>query len=290
MLKTILFISFFLIAGMGILIATKPAGSTKVSFSDLDWSAAKQKAVDEKKLFFVDFDASYCMTCRNMDKTTFMDNELADYISKNVLALSVDVQDFDGVGLAQEYNVEALPTMLIFDSKGNLQHRFVGYKSAKDLIKTFQETQTKTEPLITTQPDQPLSYEANNNAKAKKINANVSLFGQSINSIDISSPTAEPKPISDLATLFEILVKKQEAKGFSVQVGSFSSYEMVLEQAEMMRELYEQKTIVNVDKSTSPVKYRLLVGNFANRLDAQKFQETLKKNKMDGIVKDLQTL
>jgi len=289
MLKTILLFSFFLLAGWGILIATKPAGSTKVAFADLDWTTAKQKATAENKLFFVDFDASYCMTCRNMDKTTFMDNELADYISKNVVALSVDVQDFDGVGLAQEYNVEALPTMLVFDGKGNLQHRFVGYKSAKDLIKTFQETQAKTEPVTNTTPDQPLGYEPANNAKAQKINANHSLFAKTVTTTNLPQ-TAEAKIISDLATLFEISVRKQEAKGFSVQVGSFSSYEMVLDQAEMMRELYEQKTIVNVDKSVSPVKYRLLVGNFATRADAQKFQEILKKNKMDGIVKDLQTL
>ncbi len=102
---------------------------------------AKEQAASESKLYFVDFDASYCATCRNMDQSTYMDPILAQYMDDNVVALRLDVQDFDGVMWSQQYDVEALPTMLVFNNKGKLVKRLVGYQSAADLLKEFKSAQ-----------------------------------------------------------------------------------------------------------------------------------------------------
>jgi thioredoxin-related protein len=118
-------------------------GPTKVKFLSADWSAAQQKAKAEKKLYFVDFDASYCASCRNMDASTYQDPALASFMENNVVALRLDVQDFEGAMWSQNYEVEALPTMLIFNQDGKLVKRIVGYKSAKDLMAAFSEVLPK---------------------------------------------------------------------------------------------------------------------------------------------------
>ena len=95
-----------------------PSTATRVKFSAGDWDSAQKQAKLEKKLYFVDFDASYCASCRNMDESTYQDGALASFIEQSVIALRLDVQDFDGVMWSQKYEVEALPTMLIFNEEG----------------------------------------------------------------------------------------------------------------------------------------------------------------------------
>ena len=131
-MKKLLF-STALIPVLLLIMAFKPT-TTIVSFEEADWDKSKTRAAAEGKLYFVDFDASYCATCRNMDESTYMSQQLADYMQNNVVALRVNVQDFDGVMWSQQYEVEALPTMLIFDAQGKLVKRLVGYKSASDLM------------------------------------------------------------------------------------------------------------------------------------------------------------
>ena len=288
------------------LIATR--ASMKVSFAQAEWNQAQTVATQQKKLFFVDFDASYCAACRNMEQSTYMDNNLANYINQNVVALRVDVQDFDGVMWSQKYEVDALPTMLIFDEKGNLVDRLVGFQSAANLLTAFQkhrniaaapiaQTHTsntnaapapmpKDEPLSNS--TKPITSNTNTNNTTKP-NTAPTLFGSG--KLSTSAPSgAITNPAAQGMALFDIVVNRAYRKGFAVQVGAYSSYETALDQAELMRELYEQRTILAVDKSAADIAYRLLIAGFNTREEATQFLSVLRKNKMDGLVRDLSTL
>jgi thioredoxin-related protein len=288
MLKKI--IAFFVAVtavGATVLIATKP--SLKVPFAKVEWESAQERAKEEEKLFFVDFDASYCATCRNMEESTYMDNTLANFIGQNVVALRVDVQDFDGVMWSQKYEVEALPTMLVFDAKGNLRHKLVGFQSASTLLKIMRETQAPEPAPAPTPAPVPVVADIpqpnnNTNTTNPKGNNSPSLFGGS----------APIKPSSSIASsplgLFEIVVSRAERKGYSLQVGSYANYDAALDQADMMRELYNEKTILCVDKNTASISYKLFVGTFATRDEAMKFQKKLDKNKMGSMIRDLSAI
>jgi thiol-disulfide isomerase/thioredoxin len=278
--------------GATVLVATTPTMKVGFAGNASTWEAAKAQAKTENKLFFVDFDASYCATCRNMEQSTYMDNNLANFMRQNVVAARVDVQDFDGVMLSQQYEVEALPTMLIFDSKGKLVHRLVGFQSASNLLKLMQQVQTSAPtPIPTPEPErpkvvQPLAKDEplpNNNSNPSPNNSpkvSPSLFGM---------PQPKTVPTSPL-DLFEIVVTRAQRSGYSVQVGAFNSYETALDQADMMRELYAQKTILCVDKNGTETVYKLFVGIFESRAEATKFHGILRKNKMDGLVRDLNSI
>lgn len=289
------------------LIAFDPSGAvTRVQFVKTDWDSAKRQAVREGKLFFVDFDASYCATCRNMDETTYMDVRLSEYIGTNVVAHRVDVQDFDGVMWSQTYEVEALPTMLVFDSKGKLVQRLVGYKSANDLLKVLGEVRTKEQaaPFTATNVGMQNETPMNTTTTTTTVNTqpNTTTTTTNNSSVVITDKTT-PQPIanntglpsvtgSEAASglgLFEVAARRQESKGFAVQVGVFSSFENALTRADELRQQFtQQRTLLHADKAANgQTIYKLLLGVFPTRRDATNFSVIMRQKKIEGVVKDL---
>jgi len=278
-----------------LLIAMAFTTQTTVQFMGTDWDTAKNKAFAEGKLYFVDFDASYCATCRNMDQSTYMDETLASYIKDNVVALRVDVQDFDGVMWSQQYEVDALPTMLVFDEKGNLVKRIVGYKSAGDLLQEFEAIRNKKVATTTTSPelspvapDQPMSRpddRTNNTASTATKPREKTPPAASGTSFMANEELGAPKPTGK--GLYEVSVSEQASKGYGVQVGVFSTYEGVLKKASYFKRKYSKKTLIHVDTYNGSTVYKLMLGTFDSRRDAAYFRRDLRRDGTDGLIKDL---
>lgn len=305
-MKKILF-SAAIIPLLLLIMAFKPT-TTIVSFEQSDWDNSKSRATSEGKLYFVDFDASYCATCRNMDESTYMNQQLADYMTANVVALRVDVQDFDGVMWSQQYEVEALPTMLIFDAQGKLVKRLVGYKSAADLMQEFdavKNSSAKTTSKTTLQPiapDVPMSatkttttstattggYKPVLSSNTTVVKTNTSTTTSSNNYVPSDALLDNPQPTG--LGLYDVTVNKQASQGFGVQVGVFSSYEGVLEEASRYQRKYSKKTIIHIDEHNGSVVYKLLLGVFTTKIDASHFRYDLRKDNTDGLIKDLRTM
>ncbi len=252
-----------------------------VKFEAASWEQSKAKAQAQGKLYFVDFDASYCATCRTMDEGTYMDERLASYISSNVVAQRVDVQDFDGVMWSQQYEVEALPTMLIFNEQGDLVRRLVGYQSADDLLQEFENvrnTNTAPDPSPANNEPQPIAPDQPMVWPEKPQPA-------------VATTTEEEDKIAEAKEqglgLYEIAVRRQQSKGYGVQIGMFSNYERVLEQASLLKRKYSKKTMVHVAKYKGDVVYRLLIGEFNTRREAAYFRNDLRRDNIDGLLKDL---
>ena len=256
-------------------------GPTKVKFLSADWSAAQQKAKAEKKLYFVDFDASYCASCRNMDASTYQDPALASFMENNVVALRLDVQDFEGAMWSQNYEVEALPTMLIFNQDGKLVKRIVGYKSAKDLMAAFSEVlpkkdiKTETVKPVEQKLTSPQPIVDDEKPALKPVTANAALTNKTPSS----------------AGLYELNVKRFASNGFSIQIGVYNSYDFMLEQAEKLSDKFpSQKILMHVDDIGGQRTFKLLIGNFYDKIQASEFKESLRKSGFDGILKDLSVL
>jgi thioredoxin-related protein len=256
-------------------------GPTKVKFLSADWSAAQQKAKAEKKLYFVDFDASYCASCRNMDASTYQDPALASFMENNVVALRLDVQDFEGAMWSQNYEVEALPTMLIFNQDGKLVKRIVGYKSAKDLMATFSEVlpkkdiKSETVKAVEQKLTSPQPIVDDEKPALKPVTTNAGLTNKTPGSVG----------------LYELNVKRFASNGFSIQIGVYNSYDFMLEQAEKLSDKFpSQKILMHVDDIGGQRTFKLLIGNFYDKIQASEFKESLRKSGFDGILKDLSVL
>ncbi len=106
-----------------LLMMTVFAFGAKTDFM-VNLATAKHKAGVEGKLYMVHFTATWCTPCKWMNSYTFTDERVAEYLSDNYVPVKINVDDFDGILIKQKNNVQFLPTLLIFNSKGEEVGRF----------------------------------------------------------------------------------------------------------------------------------------------------------------------
>lgn len=103
-------------------------------FSKQSWADFQKSIELTGKKYFLDFTATWCGPCKTMNTQVFTDSMVVDITSKNYLAKQIDIDDFDGIGIAQKYNISALPTILFFDCNGKILKRLEGLQYADMFI------------------------------------------------------------------------------------------------------------------------------------------------------------
>lgn len=106
-----------------VMMMTVCAFGAKTDFM-VNLATAKHKAAIEGKLYMVHFTANWCTPCKWMNSHTFTDDRVAQYLTEYYVPVKVNVDDFDGIVIKQKNNVQFLPTLLIFNSKGEEVGRF----------------------------------------------------------------------------------------------------------------------------------------------------------------------
>lgn len=113
---------------------TPPDGAKKVDAADLnsakwftDLEQAKTLAAQTHRFVFVDFFATWCGPCK-MLQAQVLDTDKFKALSKYFVFCRIDTDQQPT--LAAKYNITALPTQDILDSKGNVLDQTVGYGNA----------------------------------------------------------------------------------------------------------------------------------------------------------------
>jgi thiol:disulfide interchange protein len=106
-------------------------------------AVAQKRAAKEKKVVLADFWAEWCVPCKKMLATTYKEKEVVARAKKFIPALI----DFDkNKEVAKKYNIEALPTLLFLDAKGNVLVRSTAYLNKADMLKLMDEALKKAKP------------------------------------------------------------------------------------------------------------------------------------------------
>lgn len=113
----------------------KPASDVAVDFKHITLTEAKALAKESGKMIFVDAYADWCGPCKRMMKTSFADEEVAEYLNGQFINVKANVEDEKGEDFVNNYQIQAMPTLLILDSEGNLKQKSVGYLDAKAVLK-----------------------------------------------------------------------------------------------------------------------------------------------------------
>jgi len=133
-MRALLLISLISLCGQLTLKANTAGTPISVDFFDGDFDSAKTKAGSEGKLFFLDFYADWCLPCKWMDQTTFSDSRVATVMNTSYVAVKMDIDKVEGFDLKNKYDVQYLPTILIFNSKGKLIDRLEETMPANRLL------------------------------------------------------------------------------------------------------------------------------------------------------------
>ncbi|MBA3901373.1 MAG: thioredoxin family protein [Bacteroidetes bacterium] len=105
-----------------------------INFHKGTWSEALTKAEKENKIIFLDIYATWCGPCKRLKAKTFSDKEVGGFYNPNFINVAIDGEKGEGPELARKYSVTGYPTLLFFDSKGNLIARTAGFHNAKDFL------------------------------------------------------------------------------------------------------------------------------------------------------------
>ena len=110
-------------------------GSKEIVFLEDAWGEALKQAAAQNKYIFVDAYASWCGPCKMLKNTTFKDKKAAEFYNKNFINVAIDMEKGQGPELAAQWHMEAYPTLIIFNPKGQPVLGTVGYIKAAQLIK-----------------------------------------------------------------------------------------------------------------------------------------------------------
>ena len=232
--------------------------SSSVDFYNGNMEQAKKKASDEGKLFFVDFYAKWCAPCKWMDETTFADTKVVSMLNNNFVSLKVDIDEFDGFDLKQQYKVKYLPTILIFNADGELIDRLEETMSPRKLIGVLE------------------GHHKNNNAEAK-----VKPINSSPSKSVVKEVIEEKAPIME-ADEFEM----PDKSSYRIQVGIYSDFKNTFKYVNELKEQFAEPIIVLNDYKDGKIVYRIMMGEFSSKNEATSFVTILKSDfNIKGIIK-----
>jgi len=113
-----------------------PFNAVASSDSAIGWltyeEAQKLGTQNPPKKFFLYFYSDWCGYCRKIEKNTFMDKAVADYINNNFTPVRVNSEKLPKV--AARYKVSGVPDIRFIDSKGEEIGRWPGYIEPSALL------------------------------------------------------------------------------------------------------------------------------------------------------------
>ena len=287
-----LLILLFWIASLPVLEA---APETKVVFNPNSFPNVKQQAARENRPFFAYFTAQWCAPCRIMDESTWQYQELADYVDDHYFAVKVDVDDFDGIGLKQQFKVEAFPTIILFAPDGQFLKRLEGGVTGTKLLATLQAYDNYES--ITTPKPVPVSHTGGSGSSSPN---RPPLPPSTPPPPADPVPNVPPAPVINptpaptggaTAGLFRFTVARQPSVGYSVQVGVYAEYENVLREVQKYQLQFSQPVLVHIDKLANRTVYRILIGDFGDQAQASQYQKKVAATGLTkAFVKDLSTI
>lgn len=145
-----------IILGLFLIMGTMAIQAQEIKWMSLDDALALQKK--KAKPIFMDVYTDWCGPCKMLDKNTFHDATVVDFINKNYYAVKFNAEGnstltykgatysnpgFDpnrkGRNSAHDFTkllkVQGYPSMYVIDKNGEVQNPIVGYRSPEELLR-----------------------------------------------------------------------------------------------------------------------------------------------------------
>lgn len=139
MRHTLLFLAVALLA----CFLTSVSAARPAVFENLTPEKAIEKANAEGKVVVMDFTATWCGPCKTMDRITWSNRSVVEWLREHTVPIQVDVDRQQDV--ARKYNIRAMPTVVVL-REGKVASRTVGLKNAEDFLRSMKKFERTDAP------------------------------------------------------------------------------------------------------------------------------------------------
>ena len=87
-----------------------------VTFRTGDFESVLREARRTRKPILLDFWADWCKPCHRLDRESFSNQQVGDYINARYIPYRINIEDFVGMDLVDKFAVKVFPTMLVVNS------------------------------------------------------------------------------------------------------------------------------------------------------------------------------
>ncbi len=245
-----------------------------IHFLSMRLQEAREQALHQNKPLVAHFTASWCMPCQWMEKNTFTDYALASFINKEFVAVKIDVDEQSGLQDKEAFQVNYLPTLLVFDAAGELVGRFqesMGPDRMLQVLFRYTSSLKKVQRPAGSGPATPAALTSHLNKPA--------LIPEKTSAQLASAPSNTEAPIPSP-------VKTQRYYG--VQTGAFSNYDNANRSRLEMEKKYQLPSRVLEDiQPLQPTFFKVIVGYFRSLEEANQFLAQLQQEGQKGYVREL---
>ncbi len=118
---------------------------------EIEWltlAESQEKMKEEPKKLFIDIVADWCKWCKVMEKNTFSDPAVIEYVAENYYAVKLEYEDLSEVKfggkswtakeLAKSWSVQDLPTIVFWDEGFSNKNLSRGYLDAEQFLESLQ--------------------------------------------------------------------------------------------------------------------------------------------------------
>jgi thioredoxin:protein disulfide reductase len=90
----------------------------------------------------VDFAAEWCIPCREMDRTTYVDPDVLREAERfRMVKGDITEENQQTTALVERYQVRGVPTVILFSRNGDERHRFVGYVGPQEMLEAMRKVE-----------------------------------------------------------------------------------------------------------------------------------------------------
>lgn len=252
-----------------------------ISWSNIDdgvfhqgsFISAKNEAIAQGKIQLLEFVAEWCTPCKHMDQTTFKNQEVQALLEEKFVSVKVDIDQFDGFALKEEFAVRFLPTIVLIDHEGNMIGKIeeaLGPTALIDRLNSLTDgyslpaSNTKTSPKASHQPTSLPSQKPRIEAPA--------------------SPVRPELPTTEASTSPE----KETVQHEILQFGVFGSVDNAKKLYNKIVSFLPSEPEIKTIESNGKTLYKVLYGPFKIHEQAVEMKSELSSHGIDSIIKPIE--
>ncbi|MBD0404662.1 thioredoxin family protein [Flammeovirga sp. EKP202] len=142
-------ISFILLIGFAVVFSYS-FKTLKVK-DEISWKSAEEaiaSSVKDGKPIFIDVYTDWCGWCKILDKKTFQNSDVVDYVSENYHAVKLNPEkdgsfqfkgkNYTNESFALSHDVNSYPAIIVIHPEGK-EKVFVGYRDSKSFLEILKK-------------------------------------------------------------------------------------------------------------------------------------------------------